>query len=1127
MPASLLFLRSGAASLVLLSLFLARSHALSPYTQKFAYSGADFFNEFDFIIGPDPDKGYANYVSKVTGLQGRYVLPATSPQSYNQFSFNREASTNSTVGRDSIRIQSKQSFTHGLLIADIITMPFGCGTWPKYGTMGSTSNDGAINIIQGINSQTNNIYSVETKGSCSVNPTSSDESGQLLNSACNATGGCSIQDAYSKSYGAGLSNSAPGNSGGPGGYYATEWTKDKVQMWFFPHDGSLGPPPSDINMSSPDPTSWGMPHALFQPSSCTLDDELKNHKIVFDTSFCGVNGAAGVNDDTWKADSTCSTKANTCQDYVMNVGAAYKRLIWQVASLKLFQVPVASPSSSVAVSSSTSAAVSNSTAQSSAAQISAPFSNSSATASDASFISQPTAIQTSTIISNFSVSLSSMVQSTAIRSSTTQTAQVASNSTILSSPSIQISAPVTSVSVNSSGVQPSPTAQSTDSIGHSSRLSSSTIASQSENAAQSSSSPSNSSSQSTTMPPGFPSSGTAQSSGIISASTATSSLQASSNVSPSNTTKLSSVTSAASTQLPAASTQLPGASTQLPGTSTQLPGTSTQLPGASTQLPEAQSSASLSGGSGLGSRSSTVQSSNTVPTPAPSNIGSGGSAIPSQPSSKTLVTSASAPASGVLVTPSTLPSDFATSAGVYREIGCYGDPNSNGGPLFSPSEITFTRNSTAATSVHACLTACGTGNYIYAGYELGFCFCSNEINAAPQVPCGIGFSRKRQNAQTVVVYALVVPVSSSTASEPASAPAPTSSADLSESLTHSSVVSTSSLGSIPGSSSTFGTPLISGQSTNINSNFDPSTLASSTVSTSNTLISSSVGSGSKSPTSSSPIESSSSVPMTTSTVYATTEYTITSCAATVTDCPARMGQLTTETIALYTTVCPVAEPTPTPSPANIISTIYTTKIYTITSCPPSVTNCPARIGLTTTEIIPISTVTYPIKAAYTTVIYATYIDVCPTGLTTVTTTTTLTLPSTPAHPVTIPMVTTEKVVTLSDQTVTVTCTIPAPDSSEQAGLPVPKATKIVSFLPGSLPAGGSESSGTSGMGSGSILGSGPGSGSSPGNLTRLPAIQSTTTGSTSPVYTGGTSTSKGMNLVTIGALTLAGLFIAL
>jgi len=48
---------------------------------------------------------------------------------------------------------------------------------------------------------------------------------------------------------------------------------------------------------------------------------------------------------------------------------------------------------------------------------------------------------------------------------------------------------------------------------------------------------------------------------------------------------------------------------------------------------------------------------------------------------------------------------------------------------------------------------------------------------------------------------------------------------------------------------------------------------------------------------------------TTSTVYTTNVYTITSCAATVTDCPAKLGSVTTEVVKLYTTVCPVAEAT--------------------------------------------------------------------------------------------------------------------------------------------------------------------------------------------------------------------------
>lgn len=94
--------------------------------------------------------------------------------------------------------------------------------------------------------------------------------------------------------------------------------------------------------------------------------------------------------------------------------------------------------------------------------------------------------------------------------------------------------------------------------------------------------------------------------------------------------------------------------------------------------------------------------------------------------------------------------------------------------------------------------------------------------------------------------------------------------------------------------------------------------------------------------------------MTTSTVYGTTVYTVTSCAPTVTDCPARLGHVTTETIALYTTVCPVsavATTAPYPTKKAYTSTIVETNTYTITSCAPSVTNCPAKIGKVTTEVV--------------------------------------------------------------------------------------------------------------------------------------------------------------------------------
>ncbi|KAN0101905.1 Protein of unknown function (DUF3494) domain containing protein [Hyaloscypha variabilis] len=104
---------------------------------------------------------------------------------------------------------------------------------------------------------------------------------------------------------------------------------------------------------------------------------------------------------------------------------------------------------------------------------------------------------------------------------------------------------------------------------------------------------------------------------------------------------------------------------------------------------------------------------------------------------------------------------------------------------------------------------------------------------------------------------------------------------------------------------------------------------------------------------------SSTQPLTTSTVYTTTVYTITKCPATVTNCP--VGSVTTDIISLYTTICPVTPtPTPQPAPGYTASTIYTTKIYTITKCPATVTNCP--VGRVTTDIISLYTTVCPVAS---------------------------------------------------------------------------------------------------------------------------------------------------------------------
>ncbi|KAJ5414523.1 hypothetical protein N7509_001150 [Penicillium cosmopolitanum] len=124
--------------------------------------------------------------------------------------------------------------------------------------------------------------------------------------------------------------------------------------------------------------------------------------------------------------------------------------------------------------------------------------------------------------------------------------------------------------------------------------------------------------------------------------------------------------------------------------------------------------------------------------------------------------------------------------------------------------------------------------------------------------------------------------------------------------------------------------------------------------------------------------------LTTSTVFTTRTSTITACAATVTNCPARSTYVTTETILVSTTICPVEASTTTNPGGAIITgspaapgnsgghhytteTILSTRTITVTACPSTVTNCPARDKTTSiaTETVVAGTTVYEVTPTAT------------------------------------------------------------------------------------------------------------------------------------------------------------------
>lgn len=295
---------------------------LAAYSLKDDYSGNNFAGMFSFDTEDDPTHGYVNYVDQNTAQsQGLYSVNngvVTLGVDHTNVASGR--------GRNSVRVTSHAQYTHGLVVLDLAHMPGSiCGTWPAFWMTGPNwPNSGEIDIIEGVNSQSQNKMSLHTSNGCSV-----------PQGNCQGNQGCSIDNGGSSSYGNGF-NSANG------GTYAMEWTSSQISVWFF----SRGSEPSDINSANPNPTNWGSPTASFASgSSCDIDSHFMNNNIVFDTTFCG-DWAGQV----FSSDSTCSALASSCTDYVQNNPSAFADAYWAINYLKVYEQGGASTQVAIATS---------------------------------------------------------------------------------------------------------------------------------------------------------------------------------------------------------------------------------------------------------------------------------------------------------------------------------------------------------------------------------------------------------------------------------------------------------------------------------------------------------------------------------------------------------------------------------------------------------------------------------------------------------------------------------------------------------------------------------------------------------------------------------------------------------
>ncbi|KAH6607586.1 glycoside hydrolase family 16 protein [Trichoderma cornu-damae] len=294
-----------------------------------SYAGESLLSSFNWFEGVDPSHGFVSYQSRQDALDmGLYDVDEGSGVV--------RLGVDSTLryspldeGRPSIRIESKETYDHGLFIADFLHMPPSqCGLWPAFWTYGDNwPYDGEIDIIEGVNTAYTNIISAHTADGCSQS-TSIDTlyRGVQLNTEC-AVGtdniGCGFNPSPedTSSYGDGF-NAAYG------GVYAMEWDPAHIRIWNFPR----GAIPEDIENKEPSPDEWGQPVAIFGGPSCDVNRYFKNMRLVLNINFCGDYGNA-----VWGKSDTCNDYAPTCAEYVADNPEAFANAYWDVRYIDAYE----------------------------------------------------------------------------------------------------------------------------------------------------------------------------------------------------------------------------------------------------------------------------------------------------------------------------------------------------------------------------------------------------------------------------------------------------------------------------------------------------------------------------------------------------------------------------------------------------------------------------------------------------------------------------------------------------------------------------------------------------------------------------------------------------------------------
>ncbi|EED22418.1 conserved hypothetical protein [Talaromyces stipitatus ATCC 10500] len=321
------------------------------------YDHTNFFNQFTFFTASDPTHGYVQYVDANTAQASGLAQMVNTNQIYlgvdnvtilnypngSIVTDSDDSASIAKAGRKSVRLESRQTFDQGLLIADFAHIPNSiCGTWPAYWIYDYGEDPyGEVDIIEGVNDQVGDDISLHTSARCNLTADPQSETGTNVRTDCslatNYIDGCGVSGP-SNTYG------DPFNAQG-GGVWALWLDKDDLAVWMFPRTAI---PDDIIKGQELTPKNWGKPLLHFKSHlGCRVSEQWKNQTIIFNIDFCGEN-ASGSNwneSASSSAPQSCadSTKYSSCEAYVAANPRVFSNSYFLINSVKLYQsrIPLA------------------------------------------------------------------------------------------------------------------------------------------------------------------------------------------------------------------------------------------------------------------------------------------------------------------------------------------------------------------------------------------------------------------------------------------------------------------------------------------------------------------------------------------------------------------------------------------------------------------------------------------------------------------------------------------------------------------------------------------------------------------------------------------------------------------